>query len=49
MIHHYSFDAKTTYELNKDLQKIAKWAHQWKMSFNPDLGSRLRKLFFQGK
>ena len=25
-------DAKTTtYELNKDLQKIAEWAHQWKM------------------
>ena len=45
-------DAKTrAYELNKDLQKIAEWAHQWKMSFNPDLSrlSRLKKLFFQGK
>ena len=45
-------NAKTrAYELNKDLQKIAEWAHQWKMSFNPDLSrlSRLKKLFFQGK
>ena len=25
-------DAKTTaFELNKDLQNIAEWAHQWKM------------------
>ena len=24
-------DAETTYELNKDLQKIGEWVHQWKM------------------
>ena len=24
-------NAETTYELNKDLQKIAEWVHQWKM------------------
>ena len=34
-------DAKTkAYELNEDLEK---------MSFNPDLRSRLKKLFFQRK
>ena len=42
-------DAKTTaYKLNKYLQKIAEWAHQWEMSFNPDL-RRLRNLLSQGK
>ena len=23
---------KTAYELNKDLQRITEWAHQWRMS-----------------
>ena len=42
-------DAKlTAYELNKDLQKMTEWAHQWKMSFNPDLNKQalLWNLFF---
>ena len=43
-------DAKTTaYELNKDLQKIAKWAHQWKMSFNPDLNNQAQEVIFSRK
>ena len=43
-------DAKTTaYQLNKDLQKIAEWAHQWKMSINPDLNKQAQEVIFQGK
>ena len=43
-------DAKTTkYELNKDLQKIAEWAHQWKMPFNQDLNKQAQQVIFQGK
>ena len=26
----------STDQLNSDLEKIFNWAHQWKMSFNPD-------------
>ena len=44
------YNAKTTaYELNRDWQKIAEFAHQWKMSFNKTWISRLRKLFFHRK
>ena len=43
-------DAKTTaYELNKDLQKIAEWTHQWKMSFNPDLNKQAQEVIFSRK
>ena len=43
-------DTKTTaYELNKDLQKKAEWAHQWKMSFNPDLNKQALELIFSMK
>ena len=31
--------------LNSDLNKISNWAFQWKMSFNPDLANKPRKLF----
>ena len=27
---------ETAKKLNKDLENISKWAHQWKKSFNPD-------------
>ena len=43
-------DAKTTaYELNKDLQKIAEWVQQWKMSFNPDLNKQVQEVIFSRK
>ena len=43
-------DAKaTTYELNKDLQKITEWVHQWKMSFNPDLNKQAQEVIFSRK
>ena len=43
-------DAKTTaYELNKDLQKIAKWVHRLKMSFNPDLNKQAQEVIFSRK
>ena len=33
-------------ELNKDLQKIAEWAHQSKMSFDPDLNKQDQEVIF---
>ena len=43
-------DAKTAaYELNKDLQKIDEWIHQWKMSFNPDLNKQTQEIIFSKK
>ena len=43
-------NAKTTaYELNKDLQKIRQWAHQWKMSFNPNLNKQAPEVIFSRK
>ena len=40
MIHHFfSKDKGETFsdtEFNNDLNKISKWAFQWKMLFNPD-------------
>ena len=39
----------TTYELNKDLQKAAEWAYQWKMSFNPDLNKQAQDVIFSRK
>ena len=34
--------------LNRDLQKMSKWAHKWKMSFNLKVSNRLRTLYSQG-
>ena len=43
-------DAKATaYELNKDWQKIAEWAHQWKMLFNLDLNEQAQEVIFSRK
>ena len=39
----------TTYELNKDLQKAAEWAYQWKMPFNPDLNKQAQDVIFSRK
>ena len=39
----------TTYELNKDLQKVAEWAYQWKMSFNPNLNKQSQDVIFSRK
>ena len=39
----------STSELNSDFKYIAKWAHQWKMSFNPDPTKQLNKMLFSQK
>ena len=39
----------TAYELNKDLHKIAEWAHQWKMSFSSDLNKQAQEVIFSRK
>ena len=36
-------------ELNKDLQKIAEWVHQSKMSFDPDLNKQDQEVIFSRK
>ena len=35
--------------LNRDLAKISNWAHQWKMSFNPDLTKQAKEVIFSRK
>ena len=32
--------------MNNDLNKIAEWAHQWKMSFNPDISKPAHEIVF---
>ena len=39
----------TANDLNCDLMKISNWAIQWKMRFNPDLISKLKRSFSAGK
>ena len=36
-------------EINDDLKKIEAWAHQWKMSFNPDPLKQAQKVIFSRK
>ena len=36
-------------DLNYDLEKINKWAHQWKMSFNPDPNKQATEVLFSRK
>ena len=36
-------------ELNHDLKIISKWAHQWKMVFNPDPTKQATEVLFSNK
>ena len=36
-------------EINNDLAKISHWAHQWKMSFNPDFRKQAIQVIFSRK
>ena len=36
-------------KLNNDLLKISKWAHQWEMSFNPDVSKQAQEVIFSRK
>ena len=36
-------------EINDNLKKIEAWAHQWKMSFNPDLLKQAQEVIFSRK
>ena len=42
-------DFKTTEILQKDLTTISKWAHQWKMEFNPDPLKPAQEVIFSRK
>ena len=36
-------------ELNSDMENISEWAHQWKMSFNPDPTKQAVEVYFTRK
>ena len=36
-------------QLNRDLEKISNWAHQWKMSLNPDPKKQAEEVIFSRK
>ena len=36
-------------DLNEDLGKINNWAHQWKVSFNPDLSKKAQEVIFSSR
>ena len=36
-------------DLNEDLEKIGRWAFQWKMKFNPDLNKQAQEIIFSRK
>ena len=36
-------------EINDDLKKVEAWAHQWKMSFNPDPLKQMQEVIFSRK
>ena len=36
-------------KLSRDLGRVARWAHQWKMSFNPDPSKQAVEVHFSGK
>ena len=41
------YDEKVAAEkLNKDLETISKWAHKWKMQFNPDKNKQAVQVTF---
>ena len=40
---------KSADDLNKDLSTINEWAHQWKMSFNPDPNKQATEVVFSRK
>ena len=40
---------EATNNLNNDLAIITKWAHQWKMSFNPDISKQAHEVIFSRK
>ena len=39
-------ESVTAEKLNKDLETISKWAHQWKMQFNPDKNKQAVQVIF---
>ena len=44
------YDESVTAEnLNKDLETISNWAHQWKMQFNPDRNKQAVQVIFSHK
>ena len=42
-------ESVTAEKLNKDLETISKWAHQWKMQFNPDKNKQAVQVIFSHK
>ena len=42
-------ESVTAEKLNEDLETISKWAHQWKIQFNPDKNKQAVQLIFSHK
>ena len=42
-------DPSSTEALNRDLERITEWAHQWKMVFNPDITKQAVEVIFSNK
>ena len=42
-------DPSSTDALNRDLERITEWAHQWKMVFNPDIKKQAVEVVFSNK
>ena len=43
---HFSQQSLVLRYFNEDLLKITQWAHQWRMSFNPDIAKQAQQFFF---
>ena len=41
--------ATSARELNEDLEKIRRWAYQWKLEFNPDPAKQATEIIFSCK
>ena len=46
---HFSQQSLVLRYLNEDLLKITQWAHQWRMSFNPDIAKQAQQFFSRKK
>ena len=42
-------DKESQNTMNEDLESISKWAHQWKMLFNPDPSKHATEVYFSWK
>ena len=49
MTHPYTNVNKTAKKINDYFENVSKWAHQWKISFNPDPTQMAKEVLFSRK